>query len=116
MEKMNKYMWIWAIVLVVILGLLTTLGFMYKSKSKPYKELETKLADASKKYIDAHFLYPEDGESVKTMASVLTEENYLDELKMNDKPCEGYTLVEKENGVFQYRGYIKCEHYTTKGY
>jgi len=60
MDKMGKLSIIWGIVLLIIVALLTTFGFVYKNKTMVYKELEKKLVEAEKKYVDAKFLYPQD--------------------------------------------------------
>ena len=115
MEKMKKLSVIWGVIVISLFALLTTFGMMYKNKTKGYKELENKLAEAEKKYADAHFAYPETG-IVKTDAHTLIKEGYLDHLKLNDSECTGYATVGHDSVAFEFKGYVKCENYTTKGY
>lgn len=116
MNKLQKMNIVWGIIVVIIFILLTVFGFSYKNKVKAYKELENKLVEAEKKYIDAHFLYPASNEELKTLSSTLIEEGYLDGLIINDETCDGYVIVSHESTVFEYKGYVSCSKYQTKGY
>ncbi len=116
MDKMRKYSIIWGIMLFLIVALLTTYGFIYKKKTSVYKDLEAKLVDAEKKYVDAQFLYPDKNETLKTTSEELISNGYLDELKIKDQECLGYVVVNFEDSVYQYKGYISCAKYKTKGY
>jgi heme/copper-type cytochrome/quinol oxidase subunit 2 len=116
MDKLKKYSIVWGLIVVLIFAFLTIFGFTYKEKTKPYKDLEKALVEAEKKYVDANFLYPQDGSELKTSASVLIENNYLDSLKKDDNECTGYATVLLNGTVYEYKGFIKCDNYTTKGY
>lgn len=116
MNHLKHYGIIWGIVVVGIFVLLTVFGFMYKDKSKAYKELEEKLVSAEKKYVDAKFLYPEENNTLKTSASELITSGFMEELKINDEVCDGYVIVSHDTTVFTYKGYVSCSHYKTKGY
>ena len=83
MNHLKHYGIIWGIVVVGIFVLLTVFGFMYKDKSKAYKELEEKLVSAEKKYVDAKFLYPEENNTLKTSASELITSGFMEELNEN---------------------------------
>lgn len=115
-DKLKKIGIIWGIIVVLIFGTLTFMGFTYKAKTKDYKELENKLVEAEKKYVDANFLYPEDKSELKTSAQELIDNNYLDSLKKDDSDCTGYVIVKQNNTVYEYKAYIKCDKYMTKGY
>jgi uncharacterized protein YpmB len=116
MDKLKKYSIVWGIIVVLIFTLLTIFGLTYKNKTKPYKNLENALVEAEKKYVDANFLYPQDGSELKTSANELIENNYLESLKKDDKECTGYVTVMQNGTVYEYKGFIKCDNYTTKGY
>lgn len=116
MKKMNLYLIIWGIIIVIIISLLTAFGFVYKDKSKVYKDLEEKIVEAEKKYVDAKFLYPQSGQVIKNTVEELKEANYLDNFMVNDKECDGYVEVYLEGTVYKYKSYIKCDNYETKGY
>ena len=113
---MNNYAFIWGSVLTLLIALLTIFGFIYKNKSNGYKELEDKIVEAEKKYVDAKFLYPTNNGQVKTSASDLIKNGYMDELKKDDEVCDGYVVVTHKNSVYDYKGYVKCKNYETKGY
>lgn len=116
MEKMKKISIVWGMGILTLFILLTLFGIMYKQKSSGYKELEKKLVEAEKKYADAHFVYPDAGEIEKTEAETLIKEGFLDHLKINEEECTGYAIVTHESMVYEYKGYVKCDKYTTKGY
>jgi hypothetical protein len=116
LERLKRDSIIWGIIVILIFTLLTILGFVYKDKSKAYQELENKIVEAEKKYVDANFLYPQDESKLKTSSSELINNNYLDSLTKDDKECIGYATVKKNGTVYEYAGYIKCDNYTTKGY
>ncbi len=116
MKKMHIYIVLWGIVVVAIISLLTVFGFLYKSKTKVYKDLEEKLVEAEKKYADAKFLYPKNGENVYTSADKLIAEKYLDNINIKNDKCSGYAQVLLDGTVYKYKAFIKCDKYTTKGY
>lgn len=113
---MKKLTIVWGMVIVILFVVLTFFGFLYKNKSNVYKELENKLVEAEKKYADAHFAYPEKGKVLKTEATTLIEESFLDNLEVENEECTGYATVTHNKTVYEYKGYVKCDNYTTKGY
>lgn len=116
MNKIKKMYTVWGIIVVIIFVLLTAFGFMFKSKSNVYKELENKLVDAEKKYVDAKFLYPENDDILKVTSEILISNGYMDALEVNGETCEGYALISKKGVAFEYKGYVSCKNYKTKGY
>lgn len=116
MNKVKKYYIIWVILVVIIIAILTTFGFIYKNKTKKYRDLEEKIVEVSKKYVEAKFLYPEKGENIKVNLNDLKDNNLIDDFSVDSKPCDGYAVISIENTVYNYKGYIKCDNYTTKGY
>lgn len=116
MKKMKKVYIIWGVIVVLVFALLTAFGFMYKNKSTIYKDLENRLVDAEKKYVDAKFLYPNNGEPLKITAKEMMDAGFLESMKLESETCEGYAVIQKNGTVFEYKGYVKCKNYTTKGY
>lgn len=116
MNKMRYMSLIWGMVVVILFVLLTIFGFLYKNKTKDYKVLEDKLVEAEKKYADQKFLYPNEGESVKTSLEELMNEGLIDEFKVKDVQCDGYVILSHKDLVFDYKGYVHCGDYKTKGY
>lgn len=115
MKNRNRLFIVWGVLVVLIVVGLTVLGFMMKSKFNEYDEVEKKLLDSGIKYIDIKFLYPEGKDIVKVTSEELIQNEFLDELKYHDDECTGYVTV-KLAKVYQYKAYIKCGNYTTKGY
>ena len=116
MDKMKKLSIIWGMIIIGLFILLTLFGFLYKNKSNVYKDLEKKLVEAEKKYADKHFAYPDKGDILKTDAETLIEEAFLDNLELEGEECTGYATVIHNSTVYEYKGYVKCNNYTTKGY
>lgn len=116
MNKMKKMYFVWGIIIVALFLILILFGFVYKNKSSDYKILEQKLVEAEKKYIDAKFLYPQDNKELKVTADILMKNGYLEELKVNNEDCDGYATIQKNGTVFEYKGYVACKNYKTKGY
>ena len=116
MDKIKKMYFVWGILVILIFGILTVFGFIYKNKTSVYKELENKLVEAEKKYVDAKFLYPQGNENLKVTSEILIKNEFMDELKINDEVCDGYATIKRKGTVFEYKGYVKCNNYTTKGY
>ncbi len=115
MNKTKILFTLWFIIVVMILGLLTTIGFMYKKLDKEYQKLETKLLTSGENYSNANSYYPEDNLELIITKDELVSSSYLDELKVKNDVCDGYVLVTKED-VYHYKAYIKCKNYETDGY
>ena len=115
MKKMKIAYIIWGILVVIIIGLLTFLGFMYQKKLEPYKELEFNLKEAAEKYVELEFLYPEDGEKLIIKSEDMIQKEIMDELSYKNESCNGYVEL-SYNGVYNYKSFIKCDNYETKGY
>lgn len=116
MKEMKKLSIVWGIILVLIFGMLTTFGILYTKKVKPYKDMERKLVDQTKKYVEIEFSYPQNGEEIKVTLEQLQGKTLIDELKHDDKVCKGYATIKKNGIAYEYKGYVKCNDYTTKGY
>lgn len=117
--KNSKLFVVWGIIVVVIIGLLTTLGFMLKKAQNKYADVEKKLGSSASGYIEYKFLYStiDKNGSIKITSEELINNGFLTEeelTKDNDK-CEGYVVVTKKN-VYEYKNYIKCGEYKTAGY
>ncbi len=115
MKKTKILFIIWGVLVVVILGLLTTLGFMLKKTNKEYRYLEDTLKVSGEKYSSDNFIYPPEGEKIIISKDTLIKEGYLEKLEYNNDVCDGYVEVSKNN-VALYKAFIKCNKYTTKGY
>ena len=115
MKRLKIIYIIWAIFVIIILGLITLLGIEYNKKLKPYIEAEKKLVNYTQKYVELKFIYPEEGEKLKITLEDLKKEELLEDLSVNNNSCDGYVAVSKK-GVYKYKAYIKCDNYKTKGY
>ncbi len=116
LKQMNRVSIIWGGILFSLVVLLTVFGFLYKSKTIEYRQLEEKLINISEKYVEAKFLYPEEKQALKITLEELKNEGYIDELKNGNENCDGYVILSHDGFVFNYKGFIKCSKYTTKDY
>lgn len=116
MKEMKKLSIVWGVILVLIFGMLTTFGILYTKKVKPYKDMEKLLVDQTKKYVELEFSYPQNGEKLNVTLEQLQGKELVEELKHNDEACDGYVTIGKNGVAYEYKGYVKCTNYTTKGY
>ena len=115
MKKIKVIYAVWAILIILLIALLTYIGFSYKSKLSPYKDLENSLSEAAKKYVELKFLYPEDGEKLTINVDDIIKEGVIKNFSYNNKACSGYVEL-TYNGVYNYKSFIKCDKYETKGF
>lgn len=117
MKKNNILFVIWGVIVIALIGLLTTMGFMLKGKNEEYEKLEKRLKEATSSYVDHNFLYPDGDEKLKILSKDLVDNGFLktEELKVGKDVCIGYVILKKDM-VYEYDAFIKCNSYTTKGY
>ena len=116
MKEMKKLSIVWGILLVLIFGMLTAFGILYTKKVKPYKDMEKNLVDLTKKYVEIEFSYTQNGEVTTITLEQLKAVSLIEELKHDDEVCKGYATIKKNGVAYEYKGYVKCNDYTTKGY
>ncbi len=113
-KKMHTIGIVWGVIFIIVLGGLTIMGFVYKNKVVPYKELEQKLKDIAIQYVEKKVGYSDS--DMKVTGEELVEEGLIEELKVNDSSCEGYVMLKKVQEHYEQNSFIKCEKYKTKGY
>ena len=113
MKKTKVLFIIWAIIVLLIIGLLTALGFILESRYEKYKELEDKLVSSATQYAHSEILL-EEGEFIVTTEELM-ELEYLDSLEVDDDTCSGYVVIVND-GSYKYESYITCKGYTTRGF
>ena len=116
LKKMRRISYVWGFLLFLLVGGLTAIGFVYKNKLKKYEDLENKLEESAKQYVDQKFLYPEANQNIKITLEELKREEFIDNLNVDDEECDGYEIVSHDGSTFQYKAYIKCSDYKTKNY
>lgn len=113
--KKQKVLWIvWAIIVVIVITLLTILGFMLNKKNAKYYELEDKLKTAAEKYSTNDFIF-QDGVNEYTITMDDLKGKYIDNLNTQNDTCTGYVKM-TFNVAYEYKAYIKCNNYKTRGY
>ena len=114
-KKMHRISVIWGVVMLLIFTLLTFIALNWKKNNNGYKDLENLLVDKVISYYESKYSYPTGMEVVTISLAELKENNVINELNYNGDVCDGYVNVSFD-GVINYRGYIKCNNYMTKGY
>lgn len=114
MKKTKVLFIIWGILVVIIVGLLTTMGFILQHKNEKYYELEEKLIESATEYITDKIIL-EEKEMLILDTEQLIEEGYLDALEVENDTCSGYIIIEN-NSSYEYSPFITCSHYTTLDY
>ena len=110
---MRKITIVWTITLIIIVSVLTFIGFKYKEKNID-SIMEEELIKQAEKYLGLYpSLYPSLGNSARFTSEKLADEGY--DAKLEDG-CSGYVVVETKNTGFDYKAYIKCPNYMTMGY
>lgn len=115
MDELRRISIIWGAILVIIFSVLTFFGIRWKNKTSPYFALEDKLVKETKSYFESKYNYPNSNETIKITLDELKENQIIDEFKVLDDECNGYVNV-TYNKVIDFKGFIKCNEYTTKGY
>ena len=111
---MKKNMVIWLILIAILVGGLTVIGLKIKNDNKEYKTLEKKMTDVAKAYYGEIPGLLKDNETI-SLQDLSDYDNTLTN-KVNEEECNGYVKTTSNMGIFEYKAYIKCNEYTTKGY
>lgn len=115
MKELKRISIIWGLLLLLIFTTLTFFALKWKMKTKPYFDLEDLIVSKVKSYYEQDHMYPNKDDYVIINYSEIKDKTDIEELKVGDDTCDGYIKVEND-GVIKYKGYIKCEHYTSKDY
>ena len=82
-------------------------------KYKEYYTLENNMAEAASIYMSESVLELENDESIKVKIEDLVKNDYIDSKDTKHDKCEGYVLVTKKDGKYNYKTYLTCEYYKT---
>ena len=109
---MKKILYVWIALAIILVGGLTFIGVKVKSQNAPYTEMEKELVFEAQSYM---------GQFISEMPASQTTISYkklLDNglIKENEHNCDGYVFIKKKLATFDYKGYIKCDKYTTKDF
>ncbi len=123
--KLNKNGWgtleMILISLILLLALIVSIFFISKlygsfanaNSNRIYNDLENKLADAGRKYVEDKNINITS--SYQISYELLKENGYINSLKDKDNSdCNGYVLVSRINNINYYNGFITCNNYITK--
>lgn len=100
---------IWFIMLIVIFGLLSVLGFIHKKDVDNYHKYEEKLIEAAKVYVNKNKMYPNKGSKIEIKVNDIISDGYIHK-KDIVKGCNG-TVTVKYDRFIDYIPNIKCKYY-----
>ena len=98
---------IWAGIIMTLLVGVFAIG-IYEQRNKERLDVERTFIDAAKRYIEVHELEIET--SIKVAYDDLKKEDYVDEVKYQDRSCKADVIVEKKLLFFKtYKPSVICE-------
>jgi hypothetical protein len=112
---MRKLMIPWIFIMIMLVGGLTFIGFYQASRYGAYRDLERRLENAARSYL-GQFPDRHPNTSKVITSNYLMNEDFLDNLKIEDNQCTGYVIVTRRGRFYNYGAYIKCDNYTTRGF
>ena len=117
MKKTKVLFAIWGILVIIIIVLLTSLGFILKSRLEDYQPIEEKLIQSAQEYARINVLFRDEVLEFVVHSNELIEQGYLKEedLALDDDVCSGYVVIHNEGDV-TYNAYLQCGKYETKGF
>ena len=117
MKQMRVISIVWGGFLVLLVVLLTMIGFKIKDKSLKYEELEKTLENSAEKYIELKTYYPQGEDKLKITWEDLVSSDIINKDKLDKNKCrDAYVIVYLKDMVYHFDAYLKCEDYTTKNY
>jgi uncharacterized protein YxeA len=112
---MKKILIVWIIVAVIMVSGLTFIGFKLTDKYKPYTKLESDLKESAESYVGMYTNLLSSN-NIKITNQEMIDKKFSKELKTKNDKCDGYVVITKSMEMYDYKPYIKCKNYTTKGY
>lgn len=119
LKNMNKKYLIIIGSIFLVLFLIIIIVALSRACSKPgsdYSKVESKLVDASKKYLKKYpDAKPESGKSVTIKADTLSDEKFMKQLSsyLKDTSCEAEVRVYNNNGNYLLIPHVECAEYKT---
>lgn len=113
---MKKMIATWIILIISLIGLLTVIGYNFSKKNELFKNYEEELIEATDIYVTNNKINVllNDVNKYSLNELIFDNEELLDFSYKNN--CIGYVKVFNNNGSYNYKPYISCDKYETKGY
>lgn len=111
---MKKNMILAGILVILLVILLTVIGLNIKKSTTDYKQLENKLSKAAIGYFGESPSLAKDGLVIDS-DDLYNYDNTID-MNISGDTCTGYVKLTSNMGIYDYKAYIKCNNYITKGY
>ena len=107
--------WVGVLLLIIILILV---GNSNKKFLEEYEVIEKSMNEAALKYAKDKELYGLNSEPIKVPMEVLISDYELDDSKIKNHGCDGFSLVyyDVTNEEHVISSYLSCKEYITKGY
>lgn len=116
---MKKLTIVWGILVILLALSLLFIGINSSKKYKDYRAMESDIVEAIRVYSGQEEnlkSLPVEGETLRVSLNELIEKKLIINNKVLDDKCDGYGTIKGKSISFEYKAYIKCKNYTTKGY
>lgn len=116
-KKMRHIIYVWGSVVVVLLFFILATSASKKFYTK-YHTFEDNVSAAALKYIKTKNIYATVDNKLKVNLDVLKEENYVNDTVIDDKTCEGISVIYYDDATSEYviDSYLNCKKYTSEHY
>lgn len=104
----------WIIVMILLVGGLTFIGWQNIQRNGRYFELEKSLRLAAESYFN-NYTERLSGESIVSKETLIYEE-FLGNIDEELTSCIGYVIATPRVRSHLFKSYVKCENYTTRGF
>lgn len=115
LKRMKIISIIWGMFLVTLFIIVTIFAFKFKNTSKKYLELGEYFSSKAQEYVEDNNLYPSKDETIKVNKSDLIDNEYIEELEIDEDKCEGFVIVTNKKN-YEYKAYLKCNKYKSAKY
>ncbi len=113
---MKKMIIVWLFLATCLFGSILFIGFSMNKEYKPYRDYEADISESANIYMTINEEKLKSGEKKKIKLAELLKSGALSTNKVKDDECDGYVIVKKSGGEYQYNAYIKCQNYTSVDY
>lgn len=113
---MKKMIITWVVLLILLVGTLTFIGYRYSDSRKIYYTLENDIIEAGDTYLKVNEMTLGVNDKIKLTTKQLKDADFLTNSLIDEEICKGYIIIEKTLKNYNFDAYIKCAEYTTNGY
>ena len=116
-KKWRLVILVWVVILLFLI-IFIIVGSNNKKHIQEYENIESKMVDATMKYLEEKELYPTQMKQLNLSLDALVDYAGLDNKLFDGKTCIGFTksYYSDEDEKYIVHPYLNCKGYTTEGY